>query len=187
MRDIEHQTTIGIYCSGDGGSDDNEDKQSIIKKLKTIKNEYFGDLNKNYNSLGVKVEGKWINDCYDVKDIIRVNEEFDRFIQFIDEYGEDDEDGCCSYNGEKDGFLEAGKNYMDSEEIDVEDGDLEFENSFTICDLSSDIKKDNGLGFRLLFSTDSWYSTEEESLKDLDLYLSADMNDTEGDYFEFSV
>ena len=49
----------------------------------------------------------------------------------------------------------------------MEDGDLEFENSFTICDLSSDIKKDNGLGFRLLFSTDCWYSSEEESLKDL--------------------
>ena len=54
MRDIDYKTTIGIYCSGDGGSDDNEDKQSIIKKLKTIKNEYFGDLNKNYNRRGVK-------------------------------------------------------------------------------------------------------------------------------------
>ena len=106
---------------------------------------------------------------------------------FIDEYGEDDEDGCCWYNGEKDGFLEAGKNYIDNDEIDVESGDLEFDNSFTIFDLSSDNKKDNGLGFRLLFSTDSWYSSEQESLKDLALYLSADMNDTEGDYFEFSV
>ena len=182
MRDIEHQTTIAIYSD-----DESCDKNSIIKQLKTIRDGYFGEKNNHY--ISCKVGNQWVNDCYLPDDIDNVKKEFDRFINFIDEYGYDKDDEYCVYDSEKEGYFDAGKDYLTPTEnrIDVEDGDLEFENSFQLWIDHKEGEKEQSGDFVLYFGTDQWYADEEEELSDLGLGLAGDMNDTEGEYFEFGI
>jgi hypothetical protein len=192
---MRHETTIAIR-----GNDDLCDKKSTIHQLQTIKKGYFGEKNKHYLSL--KIAGEWIHG-YDREEdegsktdaewILPIHEEFDRLIKFINEYGYDTKEWVSdngeekeiipldepqlAFHVEKEGFLEASKDYLTDEFLGIEEGDLEFDNSFN---LSNEF-------FMLYLGTDIWLADEEEELPDLGLGLIGEMNDYQEEYFDFQV
>jgi len=155
---MEHQTTIGIYDNGEETS-----KEQYLNNIDVIMKTV---LKKNIYNLCLKIDGNWI--AWD--DLPGIEKAFTDFRNYIVEHGEDDEDGTCIINNNNPEYQ--------GNPIDVEGGDIEFERSFNISD---------GIGFAILFSTEHWYASDINKLPDMGLELSGDMNDIDGDYYEFEV
>ena len=63
--------------------------------------------------------------------------------------------------------------------IDLEDGEIEFESSFII--------HEDGENIFIYLNTEDWYSSELERLPFGNIGISCEMNDIDGDWYEFEI
>lgn len=134
--------------------------KDIIEKLNKVKN-FVVEKKSRYNFKVLSI-GK----IFEVGD--GLEEEFQKFIDYID--------NRLVWSSEEGRLLLDSGDYNDGL-IDLEDGDIEFNGSFVIDDEN----------IVIYLNTEDWYASELEKLPNLGLNLSCEMNDIDGDFYEFEI
>jgi len=164
------KTAIGFYITSDAGLTTNE----MVEKIHGLRDYLVGlhgtfkwhikDLKQpDAHCKSVDLDNEWITD---VSGFI---EAFNDFAEYIRNNGEDEDSFCV--------VTDPSKRYERSEDIDIEEGAFDFDRSFDI-DLYQ---------FRILVGTDALYASEIGLLPSAGLDIQCDMNDIDGDYFEFYI
>lgn len=138
----------------------NDRHYDIIDKLNKVK-EMIIEKKNRYN---FKILFK--GNTYEVGSGLEV--EFQKFINYIDD--------SLVWSSQEDCYLLESGVYNENI-IDLEGGEIEFESSFII--------KDENI--MIYLNTEDWYASELEKLPSLGLELNCEMNDIDGDYYEFSI
>uniref|UniRef100_UPI0040483A04 hypothetical protein n=1 Tax=Algoriphagus sp. TaxID=1872435 RepID=UPI0040483A04 len=97
-----------------------------------------------------------------------LEEEFTKFIGYID--------NSLIWSSKENRYLLDSGDYK-SQLIDLEEGEIEFMGSFIIDDET----------IMIYLNTEDWYASELEKLPNLGLDLSCEMNDIDGDFYEFKI
>jgi hypothetical protein len=168
---MNHQTVIGFYID----SHDGLSTSQIVDKIQNLSSYLIS--HHESRKWGIKdPEESWCEDTTALEEdnpwITDVNEfksAFHRYIQYIKTNGIDDEDGCC--------FVKESSSRYEPYDVDIEEGDFEFEHSFEIDENR----------FCIYVNTESLFASEFEHLPSANLGISCDMNDIDYDYFEFRV
>lgn len=160
---MEHQTTVAIHIP----LDDGQDKSYVLAILAKI-NDYVSSQGKTYDFQIIN-EGKLFQ-------IAELPKELSSFSKFVDTHfsmNNDDELIATELGGygAEDGSL-----------IDLESGDIEFERSFNIEHFEEYVAK-----IVLFLNIPGFYSSEIEQLTNIGLGIFCDMNDIDGDYYEFEI
>lgn len=156
---MDHKTTIALYISGEEIS-----KNEVIQKVESVK-KYIIEMSPTY---GFQLKSP---DSVDV-DGADCNEMFNNLISLLQE-NDVEEDGVAVF---LDSMEDYGK-YKCENLPDVEDGDIEFSKSICISEWN----------IIIYLNTEEWYSSELESLENQGLGIGGDMNDEDGDYYEFEI
>ena len=138
----------------------NDNHYDIIDKLTKIKN-FVVEKQSRYN-FKILLEGK----TYVVGNGLEVM--FQNFIDYID--------NSLVWSGKEERYL-IDSGVYNQNLIDLEDGEIAFKSSFVIDDET----------IMIYLNTEDWYSSELEKLPNLGLDLTCEMNDVDGDYFEFKI
>jgi hypothetical protein len=132
----------------------------IIEKLEKVK-EFVVEKKSRYNFKAL-VKGKVLEVGNGLED------EFSKFISYVD--------NSLVWSSQDERYiLESGE--YDNEIIDLEDGVIKFSESFIIDDEN----------VMIYLNTEDWYASELEKLPNLGLDLSCEMNDVDGDFYEFKI
>uniref|UniRef100_UPI0040471990 hypothetical protein n=1 Tax=Algoriphagus sp. TaxID=1872435 RepID=UPI0040471990 len=153
---MEFKTTIGI-CLNIVINDRHYD---IIEKLEKVKG-FIVEKKSRYNF-------KAIGNGRVLKVGNGLEEEFTKFIGHID--------NSLIWSGKENRYLLESGEYK-SQLIDLEEGEIEFMESFIIDDET----------IMIYLNTEDWYASELEKLPNLGLDLSCEMNDIDGDFYEFKI
>ena len=168
---MDLQTVVGFYID----SHDGLSTKKVIDKIQKL-SDHLISIHERYK-WGIKDPGKsgsediadqdeenpWITNVNDCK------KAFDDFIQYIKNNGLDDEDGCC--------IVSNSSSRYEAQDVDIEEGDIEFERSFEI----------NENRFCIYINIDILYSSEIVGFPSANLDIFCDMNDIDNDYYEFRV
>jgi hypothetical protein len=153
---MEFKTTIGI-CLNIVINDRHYD---IIEKLEKVKG-FIVEKKSRYNF-------KAIGNGRVLEVGIGLEEEFTKFIGYID--------NSLIWSSKENRYLLDSGDYK-SQLIDLEEGEIEFMESFIIDDET----------IMIYLNTEDWYASELEKLPNLGLDLSCEMNDIDGDFYEFKI
>jgi len=159
---MEHQTVVGFSILMEDLVDENTGELlSAFEKLKKLK-QLIVEKDKTY-SFQVLRNGT----VYTVN--TGLEKEFDDFISHIQSGVKLDEEL---------GYYTLTTGEYVGELVDIEEGEINFEESFVIHDE----------GLSVYLNTQAWYSSELEKISsNLPIGLDGEMNDTDGDYYYFTL
>lgn len=138
----------------------NDRHYDIIEKLEKVKG-FIVEKKSRYNF-------KAIGNGRVLEVGIGLEEEFTKFIGYID--------NSLIWSSKENRYLLDSGDYK-SQLIDLEEGEIEFMGSFIIDDET----------IMIYLNTEDWYASELEKLPNLGLDLSCEMNDIDGDFYEFKI
>jgi len=170
--EMEHKTVVGFYLPSDEFTLD-QVADKVAELGKRLVQEWH-----LYNWGFREAGGDF------VVDQMALDQKFRSLVQLLRSVGVDEDGGWiltnvpASFTPEP----EIKDRGFDVPAIDLEEGRIEFENSFSV--------RDDGIAIYL--NTEQCYSSEIETrlgnvLGSTPIGIAADMNDVEGDYFEFEV
>ncbi|WP_395770889.1 hypothetical protein [Arenimonas sp.] len=168
---MDLQTVVGFYID----SHDGLSTKQVVDKVQKLSNHLIS-IHELYQ-WGIKDLPKQStedlsdqeDDEFWITDVNKSKEAFDDFIKYIETNGFDDEDGCC--------IVTDSSNRYKSQEIDIEEGNIEFVRSFEIDENR----------FCIYINIEVLYASEIEKIPSAGLDIFCDMNDVDNDYFEFRV
>jgi len=138
------------------------DGNDAVEKLGKLKN-YISERYKMYHFNGL-FQG------VEFKDKNELELAFSNFIDYVETY--------MVWNHNEDCYTLNPRDYHGNS-IDLEDGEIEFESSFII--------HADGENIFIYLNTEDWYSSELERLPNGNIGISCEMNDIDGDWYEFEI